>query len=156
MDVDRAENQQTQKTWKPITSGILDIIIGCQCLAGGLGLFIIGIACSSFARDYGAYSYSSSALIFMSTIALPLLIVGVLAIRGGIYALKRQKWGVALAGPIAAILTLFILWIATIAAPMLDFRILVRLVAPPLFYLLLLLSGIAAIVFTALSKNEFE
>ena len=156
MDADTAESQQIKKTWKPIAAGILDIIIGCQCLAGGLGLFIAGIACSSFAREYGAYSYSSSALIFMSAIALPLLIVGVLAIRGGIYALKRRRWGFSLAGPIAAILTLFILWIATITAPMLDFQILVRLVAPPLFYLLLLLSGIAAIVFTVLAKKEFE
>jgi hypothetical protein len=51
--------------------------------------------------------------------------VGILAIVGGIYALQRKIWGLALAGSIAAFFPSWIL-------------------------------GIAAIVLTALSKNEFE
>ena len=35
--------------------------------------------------------------------AIFLLIVGILPIIGGIYALQRRKWGLALAGSIAAI-----------------------------------------------------
>ena len=50
----------------------------------------------------------------------------ILAIVGGIYALQRKIWGLALAGSIAAFFT-------------------------PSWVL-----GVAAIVFTALSKNEFE
>ncbi len=36
--------------------------------------------------------------------AVFLLIVGILPIIGGIYALQRKKWGLALAGSIVAIL----------------------------------------------------
>jgi hypothetical protein len=92
----------------------------------------------------------------MSAIALPLFIIGVLAIRGGIYALKRKRWGFALASSIAALLPPCILWIAVIIAPTVDLTVLVLYMARPLFYLLLLLLGIAAIIFTALSKSEFE
>lgn len=150
------EQPQIKKTWKPIAAGILDIIAGGQCLTGGLVLFILGIACSSFARNFGSYSYSSSVLAFMSAIALPIFIIGALAIRGGIYALKRKRWGFALASSIAALLPPCILLIAFIMSPKVDWAVLVSLIAQPRFYLSLLLLGIAAIVLTALAKNEFE
>jgi hypothetical protein len=60
-----------------------------------------------------------------TALALPFAVVGILAIVGGIYALQRKIWGLALAGSIAAFFPSWIL-------------------------------GIAAIVFIALSKNEFE
>jgi hypothetical protein len=146
-----------EKTWKPKVVGILDIIVGCYCLTLGLSLLLSGIACSSFERNLGAYSYSSSVLVFMSAIAVPFFIVGILAIRGGIYALKRKKWGFALAGSIAALFLPCILWIAAIMAPIEDLKILLVLyITQPLLYLLLLLLGITAIIFTALSKSEFE
>jgi peptidoglycan/LPS O-acetylase OafA/YrhL len=145
-----------EKTWMPTVAGILDIIAGGQCLMEGLGLFILGIACSSFVRNFESYSYSSSVLAFMSALALPFFIIGALAIRGGIYALKRKRWRFALASSIATLLPPCILWIAAIMSPTVDWAILVSLIAQPRFYLPLLLFGIAAIVLTALSKNEFE
>jgi hypothetical protein len=63
----------------------------------------------------------------LTALAIPLAILAILAIVGGVYALRRKVWGLALAGSIAS------------------------LFAP---YFLLL--AIAAIVFTALSKKEFE
>ena len=66
---------------------------------------------------------------FMTYVAIasPFLCLSALAIVGGIYALRRKKWGLALTGSIAALIV-------------------------PWFWFL----GIAAIVFTALSKSEFE
>lgn len=146
MDAAEAKGQQTQRTWKPITAGVLDIILGGQCLIVGLGLFLIGVDCSC-GGGYGA----SQVLVFCSAIALPLFIVGALAIRGGLYALKRKRWGFALAGAIVALSSLCSLRLAIIVVFTACW------ISPvDVFFLFGLLLGIAAIVLTALSKNEFE
>jgi len=148
MSIDLTQTSKMEKTWKPKVAGILNIIVGSQCLIAGSGIFLFGIACSSFLRNFGD---SSSVLAFFSAIALPLFIVGTLAVRGGLYALKRKRWGLALAGSIAAFLSLFSLRLAIIIA------FVARWWNPEdVFFLSGLLLGIAAIVFTALSKNEFE
>jgi hypothetical protein len=108
------------KTWMPTTAGILDII------SGGFGLicsfmFIFMGGVMRFVPDVPAYLWP----LFMA-MAGPFAIIGILAIIGGIYALQRKIWGLALAGSIAA------------------------------FFLPSWLLGVAAIIFTALSKNEFE
>ena len=59
-------------------------------------------------------------------IAGVLIVLGVVAIVGGMYALKRKAWGLALAGTICAFLT------------------------PPLGFL-----GLLAIIFVVLGKDEF-
>ena len=151
------EQPQVKKTWKPISAGILDLILGCQWLLGGLGLFFLGIACHSLGIDIGA-SFSST-LALISAIALPFFIVGALAIRGGIYSLKRKRWAFALAGSIAAFLPICASLIAiSIVASKANHQtgglnILAFHFIEPLLYALL---GIAAIVLTALAKNEFE
>lgn len=58
-------------------------------------------------------------------IAVPLAALAVLAMVGGILALQRKSWGLALAGSIAAVLPFSLL-------------------------------GIAALILTALSRDEFE
>jgi len=138
-----------EKTWKPRVAGILNIIVGSQCLIAGSGIFLFGFACSSFIGNF-SHSQASSTLVFYSAIALPLFIVGALAIRGGLYALKRKRWRLALAGSIAAFLPLCILWLAIIVV------FTARWDPLNAFFLFGLLLGIAAIVFTMLSKNEFE
>ena len=118
-----------EKTWKPTVAGILDIVSGALSLVG-LVLFIIGFMVF---KAIGGTDMPMpmpiipiyGGLAFLFAVAIPILIAEILAIVGGIYALKRKKWGLALTGSIAA---LFASW--------------------PL--------GIAAIVFTAMSKEEFE
>ncbi|MBC8273857.1 MAG: hypothetical protein H8E40_02655 [Chloroflexi bacterium] len=150
MDAAEAKGQQTQRTWKPKVAGILNIIVGSQCLIAGSGIFLFGIACSSFIRNF-SHSQASSTLVFYSAIALPLFIVGALAIRGGLYALKRKRWGLVLAGSIAAFSSLCSLRLAIIIV------FTAHWVSPDdIFFLFGLLLGIAAIVFTVQSKNEFE
>jgi hypothetical protein len=117
-----------EKTWMPKVAGILDIV------AGAFGLFIILIwalwfaAFSFFMRsdtaEFHHFPMSLMAIIFIP-MAIFMLAAGILAIVGGVYALRRKKWGLALAGSIGALFG-----------------------SSPL--------GVAAIIFTALSKNEFE
>jgi hypothetical protein len=145
-----------KKTWKPVVAGILDIIAGTECLAGGLGFLLIGIACKSIAGNLR--DTSISLLSFTSIIAVLLFIVAALTIRGGIYALARNKWGFALVASIFTLLTSFTTFIPFITAHISqaqtwDLKILVGYAAESILPALL---GIAAIVLTVLSKSEFD
>ncbi|MFW6117981.1 MAG: hypothetical protein ACOC6R_00625 [Chloroflexota bacterium] len=112
-----AQVSKTMKgeTWKPTAAGILCIIAGViglitgivVAVAGGIGGAFIGMA-------------------WLSAVGAPLITLGIVAIVGGIYALRRRLWGLALAGSICA------------------------LVGP------WALLGILAIVFVSLGKDEFE
>ena len=107
-----------KKTWMPTAAGILDIVAGSFGLITSLMFVFMG----------GIMRAVPDMPPFMGPVFMgmsgPFAILSILAIVGGIYALQRKIWGLALAGSIAAF---FPSW--------------------PL--------GVAAIVFTALSKNEF-
>jgi len=109
------------KSWMPMTAGILDIICGAWALFFAFMLAFLGSVIRAIAQIP-----PMMAPIF-GVLAIPFAVLGILAIVGGVFALRRKVWGLALAGSIAALFA-------------------------PWFWLL----GIAAIVFTALSKSEFE
>jgi hypothetical protein len=106
-------NLDNIRTWKPIAGGILSIVAGVIHLFGWLGVGIfLSRANSFFGNDV---SDSPGAIIWV--FVLPLMILAIVAIVGGIYALLRRVWGLALAGSICAIfspLTWFLGVIATI------------------------------------------
>jgi hypothetical protein len=104
-----------EKTWKPTAAGILAIIAGTLELI--LGLLIAAIGGITFLFGWAG------------VFATPFIILGIIAIVGGVYALRRQVWGLALAGSICAL-------IPTI---------------PPWSIL-----GILAIIFVSLGKREFK
>lgn len=115
------------ETWKSTLAGILDIIAGTLALFG-LIFFIIGILVFIPASKISGIPVPipmSLSLVLLFALAPVLLTAQILAIIGGIYAIKRKLWGLALTGSIAAVFC-----------------------SSPL--------GIAAIVFTILSKSEFE
>jgi hypothetical protein len=103
-----------EKTWKPTVAGILSIIAGAFAVIAG----IIVAAVGSIGWLFGVPLFSA--------IAAPIIVVGIIAIVGGAYALKREVWGLALAGSICALLG--------------PWAIL----------------GILAIIFVSLGKGEFE
>ena len=120
-----------KKTWKPTVAGILDIIVGVFNLLGVIGVIIVIVVIGSnpyFWQFFPAAGFPLT-IGFLQTIlvisAIFLVVVGILPLLGGIYAVQRKKWGLALAGSIAAIFG-----------------------STPL--------GIAATIFTALSKDEFD
>jgi hypothetical protein len=108
-----------KKTWMPTTAGILDIIAGSLGLIAALVFIFVG-GLMRFMPDVPTLIWP-----IFTALAVPFAIIGILAIVGGVYALRRKLWGLALAGSIAAFFPSWIL-------------------------------GIAAIVFTILSKKEFE
>jgi hypothetical protein len=103
-----------EKTWKPTAAGILTIIAGFLGLLIALALAIgLGIAGTLADMIPGFPGVG-----FLALIAVPGIILSIVAIVGGIYAIKRSVWGLALAGAICALLfTLPLLgWVLAILA----------------------------------------
>jgi hypothetical protein len=136
-----------ERTWKPTTAGILNIISGAMGIGSGITTIVIG----GFIGQLSGFSTQISNAInewagmwipeatdlqslisevvgmssaILLAVGITLLIFGIIALVGGIYALKREKWGLGLAGSILAIPSGGVL-------------------------------GILAIIFIALGKKEF-
>jgi len=116
-----------QKTWKPIVAGILDIVGGASGLIGSI-VAILGIMFFiPFSTSVGPGPIPDmpnwmipnvlSSILIIGLVFI--VVVGVLSIIGGIYAIQRKKWGLALTGSIAAIFGSFVMGIlATIFTAM--------------------------------------
>jgi len=81
-----------QETWKPTVGGILAIIGGAIEMIFGIVIAAVG----SIGWFFG--------MPWFSAIGAPLIVFGIIAIVGGIYALRRRIWGLALAGSICALI----------------------------------------------------
>jgi hypothetical protein len=89
-----------QKTWKPLTAGILDIIAGGWTLCGCLVIFLVGGVVPYMARDIPTW-----VPVLLVGLAIPFAILAVVSIIGGVFAIRRKTWGWALAGSITAVLS---------------------------------------------------
>jgi hypothetical protein len=104
------------KTWKPITAGILSIFSGVVASLVGIGAIVRGELARRIVFHIGG-----------EVVGALLLVLGIVAIIGGVFAINRRVWGLALAGAICALF-------------------------PPQVAVL----GILSIIFVALSKSEFS
>jgi len=120
-----------KKTWKPTTAGILSIVGGSVGILGALTVGALG-AWGLMGMDgmWGTWGSGGHMLPWganlLGSFGLVALILGAIAIVGGIFALQRKHWGLSLAGAICATLV-------------------------PMSFVL----GILAIVFIAISHDEF-
>jgi hypothetical protein len=123
--------QTKKKTWTATVAGILNLINGSLNLLGVFALAIVAIILSTTSNWYTAialdlYPLTVGGLVgIVVTVAVFLLAVGTVSVLGGISALQRKRWGLALAGSVTPLLSIPIL-------------------------------SIPAIIFTAMSKDEFE
>jgi hypothetical protein len=92
----------------PMVAGILDIVAGSLGIILAIALIFVGVL-MRFVPDMPPYLVP-----IFTALSLPFAIVGILAIVGGIYALRKKIWGLALAGSIAAFFPCWILGIAAI------------------------------------------
>ena len=82
-----------ERTWKGTTAGILTIIGG-----------ICGIAIGAIVATVGsAFMLGIPGLEMIAGIGGGMIATGVIALIGGIFALRRKAWGFALAGAILAL-----------------------------------------------------
>jgi len=100
-----------ENAWMPKVAGILDIVAGAFAIIGAFFTSIWSLLIPYFAtlpgmdfREFGQFPVRFFAAIAIF-VAIFLVALGILAIVGGIFALRKKKWGLALAGSIAALLT---------------------------------------------------
>ena len=102
-----------EKTNKPTTAGILNIITGALGIIGAICMFIgFGVTSGTLGIPTG-YIPGFVPGIVLGT-AIFTVIIAVLALGGGIFAVQRKQWGWILAGSIAAILVFLPLGIAAV------------------------------------------
>ncbi len=104
----------------PITAGILSIVAGFADLIVGL------IAFALREREVERAPFRHAIIAVTGAAGVFWIILGIVAIIGGVFALQKKVWGLALVGAICALL-----WPSSIL-------------------------GILAIIFVALSKSEFK
>ncbi len=104
-----------QKTWRSTVAGVLAIVAGALILLFGLMLSLLMPVAA-------AYRFALMTVVLIGALFLG---TGIVALIGGITALQRRHWGLALAGSICALM-------------------------PPATIL-----GIVSIVFVALAREEF-
>lgn len=82
-----------KRTWKPTTAGILTI-------AGGIVIIVIG----AIVAATGTFGVFAAMIPFevLAGVGGGLIAAGAVALVGGIFALRRRIWGLALAGAICA------------------------------------------------------
>jgi len=132
------------KTWKSVVAGVFCIIGGVVGAVTGIGVLVVGllgglalgwlggIGGALFGMPwYGAIGGAWAAIV--GGVGAIILVLAIVALVGGVSALRRKNWTRALAGSICCFL----------CAILLD--------VPGVIFL-----GIPAIVFTALAKSEFE
>ncbi len=99
-------NQNQQPSWMPTAGGILSVVAGAINMVGSVFFLIFSstfgaaIMRELFPAGWGALGLP---LVF-GAVALFFILLDILAITGGINAIQRRNWAVALAGAVAALL----------------------------------------------------
>lgn len=93
-------------TWKPVMAGILDIVGGAIGMVGGLYVVVLSSLFRTMREliNIDPHVVLTIERVISSIIAVPFVVVfiGIAAIIGGVYALQRRIWGLALAGSICS------------------------------------------------------
>ncbi len=94
---------------KSQVAGILSIVSGAfGFLGAGSMLLVIRLVEAIIERDMNyPHAVIGFMTFFYSVWGVFLALLAILAVVGGVYALKKKHWGVALAGSIASIFTFF-------------------------------------------------
>jgi hypothetical protein len=93
-------------TWKPIMAGILDIVAGAIGMVGGIYFVVLTSAFRTLHEimrlDPAVIEQTEQLISKLFAIPFMLVFVGIVSIIGGVYALQRRIWGLALAGSICS------------------------------------------------------
>jgi hypothetical protein len=104
-----------KKTWMPKVAGTLSIVAGVINLFAAFLLFLVTIVVQGIVGFVAIpFWIPFNASVALLALSLPFLVCGVLAIVGGVYAVQRKKWGLALAGSIMAFFPYCILGLVSV------------------------------------------
>jgi hypothetical protein len=101
-------NTQRFPQWMPTAGGVLSIVAGSAGLILSVFLLVFGnIIGSSVLRDFfpsTAWQHWGWPFVIVGIFSLFSIVIDIIAIMGGIFAIQRKHWGWALAGGICAII----------------------------------------------------
>ncbi len=106
-------------TSKATIAGVLDIIAGVMSLIGSAVLLMLGVVGSGAVSAAGVHDPEAAQFAFVpmalfAPLALLCLIIGLLGVVGGMAAIRRNRYWLALVGSIAALFSFFPLGIPAI------------------------------------------
>lgn len=114
----RGTGEAMPGTSKATVAGVLSMIAGGAAILGGVVLATIGLIGSSalvLVHDPDVPQVVKLLpLLFFYTLAMLLFVSGGVAVAGGMSAVQRRSWGMALAGSIAAVLCVLPLGVAAV------------------------------------------
>jgi len=121
-------------SWMSLVAGIFDLLLGIPALFIGVLLGLVGAMLPQWIAEAPELAQGLEGIPpeLFTGIGVVMCLLAVVAIVGGIFAIRKRRWGLALAGSICAVF-----------------------VGIPL-YLAGLFLGIPAVVFTALGKEHFK
>ncbi len=130
----KSPSPQAGTPWMPVTAGTLSIVAGAVQII--LGLLIIGA---------GAEVAERRGLEGLGIIGVPFLILGIVALIGGVFAAVRKGWPMALVGAIAgAIMPIVALFRDHLRA------------GTVVFFAVILVCAVSAIVLTVTGRSDFK
>ena len=99
------------RSWLLTAGGVMSIIGGAFEIIGGLitvvltvgGRILLGLVPGPFRPDGWWRNVMPGIPFWLIILGLPLLVLGIVAIVGGVSALRRQNFGLSLAGAICAL-----------------------------------------------------
>ena len=102
-----------EKTPRPVIGGILNIVIGSIGLLVAFTLFLLVLVTNIDFADYlGIFpDFITAVVLFIASVTL---LLSLLVLVSGVYALERRYWGLSLAGSIVAMVTGSLLGIAAL------------------------------------------
>jgi hypothetical protein len=99
----RREPAMVERTWRPTVGGLLSILAGSWNFLLGLGMTVGGTLFLNLVPTIGGVDISGFIGGFGIYTGAVLMVIGIISIIGGAFAMSRRRWGWALAGSILAI-----------------------------------------------------
>ena len=150
------ESNGNSKSGLLTAGGILSLIGGALAvMAGGagVGLTIANIDMVTRWWTPPIYTEIYAGMILGAILAASFFAVGIVAIVGGVSAVRRKKFGLSLAGAICALSLMTLGWYIVASAPAGMFFS--QPLAMAISGIALVILGILAVIFVALGKREF-
>jgi uncharacterized BrkB/YihY/UPF0761 family membrane protein len=102
-------NRQPSCGWMPLTGGILSIFSGVVGIIATAFIIAVGVAFgAAIAEDVlsspGVWDDIGLPLTIIWMVSIPLLVISLLAIIGGSFAVNKKNWPLALTGAVFAII----------------------------------------------------
>ncbi len=111
------EPHMMQQTSKSLVAGVLNLVSGVSALIGGFVLALlglVGVGVLGAVPDHDAQAFAFLPALVFFPMAIFVLIVGALAVAGGIAAVQQKRWWLALIGTVASIFSCVFLGIPAI------------------------------------------